>query len=475
MTTVVTPRTTVRWPVVATLLSPVSHHDPDTKAALTNLLPFRRRAHLVTLDTTLPQPTQAELDTVLAAYPIPTAIAPYFTQLSAPQFLAVAVTFAFINLFRSADGEGIFSGIERYQRLSSRLERCASSNNNLSAFWSALTHSMQVGGRGETHERLLTLLSLPPSLDLRILSTLSKEAETSIMRARLWQDTLRLQDAGYAEKAKKPVASAAMTTLSYSVGSLPPPVASVIRQIPAVTGNSVRHSLVRAPGMLHLLDRLSIGLHELSESVGAMLDDGSAIRKGTKVPDNEHALGQRIIQRYPLLELVSGCTDLFLLPESVLRVESWLVCREHAEALARFDIIPDQPAEALIDQESLLHDSKAFWRGESMPYGFETLIEGAQITCVFTLTPYASELAAGALAAAIRTIEDMPRLGGQGARGYGAVSLGFPPGLRAEMDRTLTRYEAVLAEETEELRAGLLDGTLCTGVQVCAARKRGDA
>jgi hypothetical protein len=98
-----------------------------------------------------------------------------------------------------------------------------------------------------------------------------------------------------------------------------------------------------------------------------------------------------------------------------------------------------------------------------MIYNYETLVKGTQVYVELTLTPYTTPLTRGALAAALDYYAANDNvIGGQSARGHGHVSMSWlsdEPGGAEE-------YEAYLAERKDELLAGIVDGTLCSGAVV---------
>ena len=454
------------YTVLATLtaLDPMSHHDP-TRSLTTNVMPFLRRDQLVARDEDAAQVAQAQLDRVLARYPVPSAIFEFFETLTPPQFLATALVFSFVDQYRSQEGAGLFSGMERYARLSARIEAAASRTDNLYAFWSDLARLMQVGGEGERSPALLTLLSMPRSLGRLVLAALLTEAEATVMLAREWADSVRLQSAEYAAQLKRDPLPADTTTLAFNATYLPAPTRTIVRPVPAISGNAVRH-IIREAGMLHLLDRLGIGLETLPAPVGFLLANGGTIRKGGKAPANSEMVGQGVLRRYPFLELLSGAVDSFLLPESVLRVNAWTVCVENAEALRPWGITPEHAGEWLVSQVTHTRHPER-WDESPSVFGFETLVAGAQVAVRFGLTAYASALAAGALGAALIWLAERDvRIGGGGARGYSLMRLAVD---LADLDQERAAYETYLADNRAGLREGLLDGTLGSGSRLVGA------
>jgi CRISPR/Cas system CSM-associated protein Csm3 (group 7 of RAMP superfamily) len=102
-----------------------------------------------------------------------------------------------------------------------------------------------------------------------------------------------------------------------------------------------------------------------------------------------------------------------------------------------------------------------------MIYTFETLVPGAEIICRLSLTPYAAALEEAALRTALRTFEEQDMtLGGQSARGYGKVELDRIAMPEATGNAASKAYDEYLGEHKEDLRQGIIDGTLMSGAEV---------
>lgn len=462
--TTIYPRQHTTIVATVTLHDALSHTDPDD-ASGANAAPIRRRPQLVARDLATPYAqsvqTQEALDRALAAHPVPAGVAPWVAELRAPQFLAVALVRTFIAAYGGGEGQGLFSGEARYARLEARLRQAARRVSSLPGLWSDLCDHLQVT-TGRPPEGLLEIISLSERIGAPLRDALADEAPTTIMLAREWHDQVKLRDATYAARVGKTADTTAPVTMAYAVGDLPSVGTTIVRHIPHYSGNALRHVLVREPGLIHLLTALGIGAEQLPPHVGRLLGSGGAIRKGSRAPDNEHAIGELVARRYPLIELLGGAASGFMLPEGALRVSSYLICAENRAAVAAYGVTADlHPAESLVASETLAtHPGR--WGFDPMLHSFETLIPGAQILCLFELTPWASPLAAGALLAALETAQVGTRLGGRSARGYGHAQLTLGGQPNTEHQAARAQYEAYLTEHADELRAGLLDGTFGT-------------
>jgi len=177
---------------------------------------------------------------------------------------------------------------------------------------------------------------------------------------------------------------------------------------------------------------------------------------------------KRAREAYPTLALLGGATDRFLLGESNLRVHTWLRCKENNRALQRAGLESETSAFEMIDRHTHTRQSGRVGGEEEdnqMLYTFETIAPGAEIVARLSLTTYAQDKEVGALGAAIQTFRELDMtLGGQPARGYGKVGLEIIRG--PEFSEDVEFYETYLEERADELRAGIMEGTLCSGSEV---------
>jgi hypothetical protein len=297
-----------------------------------------------------------------------------------------------------------------------------------------------------------------------------------MLLARVWHQAVKQESAAYAERAGVEAGSGERVELAFS-GELAgaddeaaaPPRAI---DVPAVSGNHLRHRVVREPAWLHLCERLGLdarwpGTGGLAPGTEALFYNGGNIKSGAKQPTNPFGLAWAVRALYPVADLLGGVTDSFDLGASRLRVGAWLVCRENAEALAG-SAAAELPlarisAFELLDDVTLTRQAGRVGVGQ-MLWSFETLCAGAQVLLRLDLAPLTPLLTQGALVAAVATyLERDATLGGQAARGFGHVRgewLAVPPGVDREALRA--GYERYLAEHRGELREGLLRGTLGT-------------
>jgi hypothetical protein len=240
-------------------------------------------------------------------------------------------------------------------------------------------------------------------------------------------------------------------------------------------GAIVRLVVVREPGFLHLMGMLGFaedwpGRGLLSEGVEGIFANGGNIAQGEKEPSDPFGKGNRARELYPLLDLLSGCADAFMLGESRLKVASWLVCRENREALAGSPVYHHPAASvSAFDMLDSVTVTRHQHRGEGQQIaGFESLVPGVAILARLCLTPYTPLLTQGALAAAVAFFtENIPVIGGQSARGFGFVDIApVSPEIMESFDSARDAYEEYLETNREDLRQGLIDGTLGNAARI---------
>jgi hypothetical protein len=239
-------------------------------------------------------------------------------------------------------------------------------------------------------------------------------------------------------------------------------------QVPTFSGNSVRHEMVREPGLWHLFHRLGVGFKSVPKGVQAIFENGNNIAGGSSAPSNAFALSQQIRDRFPLLGLLSGSTDSWLLGDSNLSaVNAWIVCKENNDALSLAGIESQESIFDMLDSWTLNRLSGR--NGSSpMPFAFEVLSKGTEIAVRFGLSPYATEYEIGALLAAIFTYEHADStLGGQAARNFGLASVDWLHEVTPDDAHCQLVYERYLDDNKDALVTELRSGELGAGVVVC--------
>lgn len=424
-------------------LTPLSHHDP-ARSDTSNRNLFNRqrlvvRRQCVTVNT--------DVSRLVALFVVPSDQVMLFEQLTEDEFLATALVYEFMSAYSTADGIGLFSGPERYRRLEERAAQWAVRATSIYRWWGGLARDLQVGlplyGDGF---RQAALFGVPAPVAQRVLATLADNATSAVMLARVWREAKR-DGASEVQIAPRPQ--------TYQTDQ------QITLEVPAISANSIRHEMVREPGALHLLNALGLQFDDLPAAVATLLYNAGDLR--TTAPEQAFRMAREIRKQYPLLGLLGGATDGFLLGASNLEVSAWLIGVENHAALERYGIEPQLSLFDLLDDAEHTRHTQARVEGSPMPFGFETVCAGAEALVEFRLRPYATDLELGALLAALATyVGGDSTLFGGAARGYGLMTsqvLAMPD----DADDAQALYEDYLMQHADILRAGLLDGTLGTG------------
>ncbi len=465
----------IRYELLLTADTPVSHHDPAVQDDSNRML-FNRQKQLRAGDYPTTLPDRALVGVILADHKVPQSIVDLFIDVTFPEFVATALTRLFIDFYNSNDGTGLFEGMERYARLEARLHQAAICSHTLRGWWDRLCATMQVPIHGGDHDdALLRLLTLPIGLQQFVLRALSDDYRSIVALARLWHTTEKQRSPEYAAKAGKgDPGPLVMVHWDDADDRMAPVIGGAqVLEVPAVSGNSLRHQLVREPAWLHLCEHLDLseaepGKGPVPPGVEAIFYNGGNIAAGAKQPTNTHYLANRARALYPSLDLLGGVTDSFDLGESRLTVAGWLVCRENRDALIGSPAY-DLPAASvsvydMLDDVTLTRQAGRTGLGQ-MIYSFETLCPGVQVLCRLGLSPYTGIVTRGALVAAVETyLANVPNIGGQAARGFGHVHGEWLT--RPDDGDAREQYEAYLVANRDALRAGLCDGTLGTGSRI---------
>ena len=460
-----------------TLLEPASHHDAESSLE-SNASLYRRQRLFVSRPeaemTYPPEQTQKVVSAITRDFPVPSECEALFNDEPFERFVGIALTKTFITSFgimrEDKWGEGIFEGKRAYSRLGARLEQVAARVPDLKSFWGLLLKEMRVGISEHRNNSLplFKLLSIPRPFHHAILYEITQQAALIVEMARFWNDTEKRQHATYAELAGEAQADTDSVVLELQSGT-GSTGDRLSLSVPHHSGNDIRHD-IRECGAQFLLASLDFDEAEdtLPNSVKALLSNGGNIAKGKTAGPRAYALTQQIRAAYPLFGLLGGCTEGFLLGDSNLTaVNAFWEGREFNAALkALFDVEVSHSVMDALDTWTL-HRHVTRHEGSPMPFSFEVVQAGLALYVHFQFSPYTTELEFGAFWTALQTFRDTDStIGGNGAKGFGRVAVDI---LNAPdfMDTAADAYRAYLAENANELKRGLCEGTLGTDTAVC--------
>lgn len=236
-------------------------------------------------------------------------------------------------------------------------------------------------------------------------------------------------------------------------------------RIPDISENALRSVIFRRSLHDHMLKALEIGEGELPQAVMNLLYSGGNLAAGAKSPGNEIDLSHQIRKLYPTLHLLGGATDSFVMTRSALRVTAWPVTREFRRAIERFrpDLLEEADSSSIFDylhEETRVRGTGAESSGNQMLYTYEVVAAGIKILVELTLDPWTPGSVVGAMSAAPQLWDGF--FGGQGRQGAGRMSFDW-----LDKAHSPQHYTEHLLRKGEEMKAGLLDGTLGTGKPIC--------
>lgn len=459
----------IEYPLVLTMGTSLSHNDPSLSNESNKSLFRRQKKILSTKGNMGNNISQEDINAILARIPVPVSIAPLLQELRFSQFLACAIFKLFIDIYNSKEGEGLFSGLARYKYLEERFNHAAVMSNSLLDMWGKASNALGVSPPFKKYQsRLLTLLMLPSVLSSSVLSEISDNPRSCLTIARIWHDETKKIAINNDESIDNILKSRDdHVSLNYNVSSISSLSHGVV-SIPVFSTNSIRHEMVREPGLWHLFDKLSLSFDEVHPVITAMFYNGGDLAKGAKAPSDAFWIAKGMKENYPLLGLIGGTTDAFIIGESNLRIHSWIICKENNDETVRYGVESSISIFDMLDDYHLYRHALRI-DGKPMPYSFEVIAPGVKILTLFSLTPYANNVQIGALMSALECFKNNDStLGGRSARGFGFVSdilttNGHIFDFKTDEYRM---YNSYLEENAEKLREGLTSGTFLTGKKI---------
>ena len=442
-----------------TLLEPASHHDPDTGIGA-NMNLYRRQLIRMPYQQRGRELTQSWYPKIARAFPVPTECIDIFHDEPFERFIAIAIIKVFIENYTGRDegeGEGIFRGIERYKRLTQRMEMAAPRAYNLKEFWAILIRDLKVTLLSDPSV-LFQLLAVPSGCHHRVLYEIEKSATMIVEMARYWKES---QTRGQTE-----------TVIDFHASSDAPLTETLEASVavPCHSGNDIRHD-IRYCGMVHLFSSLGLDLDTgLPTGVKALFENGGNIGKGVSAPSDSYALAQEIRKTYPILGLLGGCTDSFMLGDGNLHsVSPFYFGMEYNPALkSLFGIEATHSVVEMLDEWTLHRHSGRTHDQSPMPYAFEVVTAGAKLYVNFQFSPWTPDIELGAFVAALETYKNIDStIGGQSAKGFGKVEVEYIEPPHERFHAGSMEYDNYLEACQDALVFGLKKGFLGTQKMVC--------
>lgn len=242
------------------------------------------------------------------------------------------------------------------------------------------------------------------------------------------------------------------------------------RKVPMLSGNAIRHRVLRAPGADHIID--ACGLNgKLSRDVLNLLYHGGLKREKAKSPSlNRIAEMQRL---FPLLRLLGVCLPEAIVSGELVAYRAMLVCKENK---TRIDsIAPDgwdcethlAPASAFVERwqyvrgvikHSLAHsatDTTDADESTMMPFAGTCVIPGAEWVHGFSVSS-CSQIEFGCILHCLQKWDaDGASIGGQSSRGHGVLALSFTDDSGFEHEESVAMYQRHCEENSAACSAFL--------------------
>jgi len=403
-------------------------------------------------------------------------VLPFLDALDGPQVLACLLVSLFPQIYSGEDGEGVglFSGMQRYQYLSTRLGDAVVSCTTLGELWAVVSRHLGLPHPVEEwHAPLLALCTLLPQTQAAVMHALRQTLPLLMMGGREIAESVKCCNPRYATRASRPLQQAVVPTLSDAQRAtfqqaLPERQAVLL---PALSGNALRHVLLRAPGAVRLLQALGLDPQHDAVPVGVerFLFGGGNTAAKVSTPSNADLLETTVRARYPFVDALGGAVDRFLFSRSQVAIASWIVCREHNAATEEIAGLTSQVS--LLDTIYEETRTRAGIGGKDaasgqMIFSYEVLPLGTQVLVEIRFQPWTSPRTKGAMQQAVQDwYASGACLGAKNAQGHGVCRV-----LRAELPYAQEAADYLISLETEReaLAAGLRDATFGTGMVLCA-------
>jgi hypothetical protein len=420
--------------------------------------------------------TKAAIKELLSQFPVAEQNIPFLQSLTGAQLIALIFTAQF-PLIYGGEGVGLFSGIERYQYLTTRLIDAATSFSSLPTAWGYIARKLHLTMYSEKHYPVIAaLFTLPKPIQAAALTAILRSPELIVMAARMVAEGIKAANSDYAKKSK-----AAQTNLRvYQLNDAQ--IADITSeriqglpvQLPKISDNSLRHNLLREPMTTRLLCELGLEPDRERVPIGVerFLYSGGNTQKGAKSPAASDLYEAVARELYPMIDALGGSFDQFVLTRSQISIASWIVCAENNWITMRKTDGEIQSDISIFDLVSEVTRTRSGIGGNDkedgqMIFSYETLAINSSVLVEIGWQPFTRDLTIGAT---LQGLLDWQAGGGQiaarAAQGHSWFLADFPDDDRfAYTDQ----YLLYLRENREKLAAGLKTATFGTEVRLCAA------
>lgn len=416
------------------------------------------------------------LKALFEQFPVATESVAYLRTRSGAELVAIAFV-AQYPLIYSGVGAGLFADMERYQYLVTRLTDGAASFSTFPAVWGYVARKLALPIYPESaYGVMAALYMLPAPVQAAGLAAILKSSELIVMSARMLAEGIKASHEEYAKKAK--VTQTTLTTYQPTDMQMADITAdgdkSLAVRLPAISGNSLRHNLLRAPAATRLLCELGLQPEREIVPIGVerFLYSGGNTQKGAKSPAASDVYEATARNLYPMIDALGGSTDQFLLTRSAVSIAGWIVCREHnwiTERRTDGRLRSDASIFDLVSETTRTRAGIGGKDGDSgqMIFSYETLAIGTQVLVEVSFQPFTRALTIGSM---LQALLDWQAGGGfigaRGAQGHSRFSAEWTSDDRLIHAESYLQY---LADNREPLAEGLRNATFGAEVKLCAA------
>ena len=463
-----------------TALTPVAHGEAGANSTgPNNTTLFNRQLQRLTkesvgVDVMVARDAIANL---LTAMPIGADTFPLLESLKGAELVA-ALFVAQVPIMFPGDGEGLFTGMERYRMLSTRLADGAKCCTTLPELWSYLSRKLTLP-MFPTYgfEAMRAFFILPKAIQGQAIQAISRALELTVMAARMLAESIKVERKTAKDNNLSLFAAKVYQASPEQLADLTRPKAeAIVMPVPSISGNALRHCLIREPGANRLIQ--SLGLEPYTDRAGEHLGlgitrflyGGGQLAAKAKAPSVSDIYEAQIRSAYPIVDAVGGSTDSWLMAESACKVAGWVVCEENNVATQAIAGVESQVS--IFDYLSEETKTRTGIGGKGkesgqMIFSYETLAAGLPLIVEILFNPFTQPLTIGAVWQAVHDWADEGGIvGGRSQIGHSRFAMEV---LQGSYELQGKAYLDYLEAERDSLRPGLLDATMGTGAVLCAA------
>lgn len=449
-------------------MTAIAHQDASPQANNgSNTKPFNRELAKISAQVFGIEPEQAEqaIARVFGHFPIYPSTTQLLELATGAELLAACFVAQYPMHFGGTDGQGLFSGVGRYEMLSKKLQDAATFNLRLSSLYQSLTELLCLSNYYP--ESQLIFATLPTPIQSAVSVACLKNPQFVVAIARQVSDAAL--DAK--RKEKKNVLEELTTyrpTEEQVLQLTQQQSDKLIMAIPCLSGNALGHQL-RSAIALDMMERLELTPEMLPIGSRYLMFHGGQRCKGVVTPGDADLLEAQLRNLYPGLDAMGGCCDGFLMGKSQLNLQAHILCAEN-------NWITDQIA-GITEQRSVFEmlDIVTMTRGGmggtskddgQMIFSHETLCKGTEAIMRLQFEPHTAQKTIGAVIAGIDYWQRREGVfGGKSARNFGRFMIETLEGDGPSEDV----YDDWVKGNREAMIDGLRSGMFGTKKVLCAA------